>query len=99
MYVPCLLEMYLTGSFGLRLPEDACTASLVLITCRLCPSLWATPDQSDIITSWEKCNIVLESISSFSPFIWKSFDLLLKINQIVITRQTSQLCTHIIQQP
>ncbi|CAI6088610.1 unnamed protein product [Clonostachys chloroleuca] len=72
----------------------ACTASLVLITCRLCPSLWATPDQSDIITSWEKCNIVLESISSFSPFIRKSFDLLLKINQIVITRQTSHVNEH-----
>ncbi|VUC20088.1 unnamed protein product [Clonostachys rosea] len=72
----------------------ACTASLVLITCRLCPSLWATPDQSDIIASWEKCNLVLESISSFSPFIRKSFDLLLKINQIVITRQTSQVNEH-----
>ncbi|RSM09119.1 hypothetical protein CEP52_004301 [Fusarium oligoseptatum] len=66
---------------------DACTASLVLMTCRLCPSLWATLDQAGVVESWEKCHAVLEAISPFSMSIRKSFDLLLKINQTITARQ------------
>ena len=69
---------------------DACTASLVLMTCRLCPSLWATLDQSAVVESWEKCHAVLEAISPFSLSIRKSFDLLLKINQTITARQQGQ---------
>ncbi|UPK97432.1 hypothetical protein LCI18_008367 [Fusarium solani-melongenae] len=65
----------------------ACTASLVLMTCRLCPSLWATLDQSAVVESWEKCHAVLEDISPFSLSIRKSFDLLLKISQTITARQ------------
>ncbi|RSL86269.1 hypothetical protein CEP51_002916 [Fusarium floridanum] len=67
--------------------NDACTASLVLMTCRLCPSLWATLDQAGVVESWEKCHAVLEAISPFSMSIRKSFDLLLKINQTITARQ------------
>ncbi|EEU35909.1 uncharacterized protein NECHADRAFT_35029 [Fusarium vanettenii 77-13-4] len=69
---------------------DACTASLVLMTCRLCPSLWVTLDQSIVVESWEKCHAVLEAISPFSLSIRKSFDLLLKINQTITARQQGQ---------
>ncbi|RMJ17087.1 hypothetical protein CDV36_003274 [Fusarium kuroshium] len=65
----------------------ACTASLVLMTCRLCPSLWVTLDQAGVVESWEKCHAVLEAISPFSMSIRKSFDLLLKINQTITARQ------------
>ncbi|KAI5463055.1 fungal-specific transcription factor domain-containing protein [Mariannaea sp. PMI_226] len=68
----------------------ACTTSLVLMTCRLCPSLWVTLDQAGVATSWEKCQVVLEASSSFSPSIRKSFDLLLKINQTITARQEGQ---------
>lgn len=69
---------------------DACTASLVLMTCRLCPSLWVTLDQAAVVESWEKCHAVLEAISPFSLSIRKSFDLLLKINQTITARQQGQ---------
>jgi hypothetical protein len=69
---------------------DACTASLVLMTCRLCPSLWATLDQAGVVESWEKCHEVLEALSSFSLSIRKSFDLLLKMHQTIAMRQEGQ---------
>ncbi|KAF5569932.1 transcription activator acu-15 [Fusarium pseudoanthophilum] len=65
----------------------ACTASLVLMTCRLCPSLWATLDQSSVIEASNKCHSVLEVISSFSLSIRKSFDLLTKMHQTITGRQ------------
>ncbi|EXA34421.1 hypothetical protein FOVG_14400 [Fusarium oxysporum f. sp. pisi HDV247] len=65
----------------------ACTASLVLMTCRLCPSLWATLDQSSVIEASNKCHSVLEVISSFSLSIRKSFNLLTKMHQTITGRQ------------
>ncbi|EWZ83068.1 hypothetical protein FOWG_13005 [Fusarium oxysporum f. sp. lycopersici MN25] len=64
-----------------------CTASLVLMTCRLCPSLWATLDQSSVIEASNKCHSVLEVISSFSLSIRKSFNLLTKMHQTITGRQ------------
>ncbi|RKL04473.1 hypothetical protein BFJ68_g11075 [Fusarium oxysporum] len=64
-----------------------CTASLVLMTCRLCPSLWATLDHSSVIEASNKCHSVLEVISSFSLSIRKSFNLLTKMHQTITGRQ------------
>ncbi|EXK25527.1 hypothetical protein FOXG_11942 [Fusarium oxysporum f. sp. lycopersici 4287] len=65
----------------------AWTASLVLMTCRLCPSLWATLDHVGVAESWEKCHAVLEALSSFSLSVRKSFDLLLKMHQTITIGQ------------
>lgn len=69
---------------------DACTASLVLMTCRLCPSLWATLDQASVIDASNKCHSVLEVISTFSLSIRKSFNLLTKMHQTITGRQQGQ---------
>ncbi|KAF5613348.1 acu-15-like transcription activator [Fusarium sp. NRRL 25303] len=68
----------------------ACTASLVLMTCRLCPSLWATLDQASVIDASNKCHSVLEVISSFSLSIRKSFNLLAKMHQTITGRQQAE---------
>ncbi|KAH7210604.1 fungal-specific transcription factor domain-containing protein [Fusarium oxysporum] len=65
----------------------ACTSSLVLMTCRLCPSLWATLDQGSVIGALSRCHSVLEVISSFSLSIRKSFNLLTKMHQTIMGRQ------------
>lgn len=69
---------------------DACTASLVIMTSRLCPSLWISLNQVGVAQSWDKCQIVLEQISSFSLSIRKTFDLLLKIHHTIKARQGGQ---------
>ncbi|SCV48827.1 related to transcription activator protein acu-15 [Fusarium fujikuroi] len=69
---------------------DACTASLVLMTCRLCPSLWATLDQASVIDASNKCHSVLDVISSFSLSIRKSFNLLAKMHQTITGRQQAE---------
>ncbi|KAI1047479.1 hypothetical protein LB505_009938 [Fusarium chuoi] len=65
----------------------AWTTSLVLVTCRLCPSLWATLDHVGVAESWEKCHTVLEALSSSSLSVRKSFDLLLKMHQTITVGQ------------
>ncbi|KAF5675762.1 transcription activator acu-15 [Fusarium heterosporum] len=68
----------------------ACTASLVLMTSRLCPSLWATLDRVAVVEALDRCHAVLEVISSFSLSIRKSFNLLTKMHETIMRRQQAR---------
>lgn len=69
---------------------DTSTAGLVLIVARLCPDLWKTLDQAEIATLWDQCQSILQHLTSFSVSARKSLDLLVKVNEHVILKQTGK---------
>ena len=74
--------------------SDTSTAGLVLIVARLCPDLWKTLDQTEIDTLWDQCQSILQHLTSFSVSARKSLDLLVKVNEHVILKETGGLQQH-----
>ncbi|CAK7216312.1 hypothetical protein SCUCBS95973_002770 [Sporothrix curviconia] len=65
----------------------ACAAGLVLIVARSCPILWQALDHDEISSLWDQSQSILQDQAVFSASARKSLDLLLKVNEHVLSKQ------------
>ncbi|CAK7227397.1 hypothetical protein SBRCBS47491_006555 [Sporothrix bragantina] len=67
----------------------ACAAGLVLIVARSCPVLWQALDHGEISSLWDQSQAILQDQAVYSASARKSLDLLLKVNEHVLSKQAT----------
>ncbi|EXV03754.1 Zn(2)-Cys(6) zinc finger domain protein [Metarhizium robertsii] len=68
---------------------DACTAGIVLIIARTCPTLVPSLNQAQMSTAWDECQQILKHVASFNASGRQSLKMLQTIHSKVLVKSGS----------